>query len=152
MKTNIEVNQKHHPANFWVSIDSEDTPSRLARVALCSECQQHALEQSRGRRSTIGVSNEIKVAWAKAHKKSMETPEMQAIIREYRFRIAAARCVEWMLLKVMRGLKWIDGYVIWANTVCDENSSANVKVMAHPLAGANLDRGVEVEIRWKQGK
>lgn len=23
----------------------------------------------------------------------------------------------------------------------------NVKVMAHPLAGANVDRGVEVEIR-----
>jgi hypothetical protein len=25
----------------------------------------------------------------------------------------------------------------------------NVKVMAHPLAGANVDRGVRVEIRWK---
>jgi len=28
----------------------------------------------------------------------------------------------------------------------------NVKVMAHPLAGANVDRGVEVEIRWGQQK
>jgi uncharacterized protein YqfA (UPF0365 family) len=28
----------------------------------------------------------------------------------------------------------------------------NVKVMAHPLAGANVDRGVEVEIRWKHRK
>jgi hypothetical protein len=28
----------------------------------------------------------------------------------------------------------------------------NVKVMAHPLAGANVDRGVEVEIQWKHGK
>jgi len=28
----------------------------------------------------------------------------------------------------------------------------NVKVMAHPLAGANVDRGDEVEIRWKHGK
>jgi len=27
--------------------------------------------------------------------------------------------------------------------------SANVKVMAHPLAGANVDRGVSVEIGWK---
>jgi hypothetical protein len=25
----------------------------------------------------------------------------------------------------------------------------NVKVMAHPLAGANVDRGVGVETRWK---
>ncbi len=25
----------------------------------------------------------------------------------------------------------------------------NVKVMAHPLAGANVDRGVRVEIGWK---
>jgi len=29
---------------------------------------------------------------------------------------------------------------------------ANVKVMAHPLAGANVDRGVRVEIRWKHRK
>jgi hypothetical protein len=28
----------------------------------------------------------------------------------------------------------------------------NVKVMAHPLARANVDRGVKVEIRWKHGK
>jgi hypothetical protein len=28
----------------------------------------------------------------------------------------------------------------------------NVKVMAHPLAGANVDRGVSVEITWKHGK
>jgi hypothetical protein len=31
-------------------------------------------------------------------------------------------------------------------------SSPIVKVMAHPLAGANIDRGVEVEIRWKHRK
>jgi len=30
--------------------------------------------------------------------------------------------------------------------------SANVKVMAHPLAGANVDRGVKVEITWDHGK
>jgi hypothetical protein len=29
---------------------------------------------------------------------------------------------------------------------------ANVKVMAHPLAGANVERGVRVEIRWKHRK
>ena len=28
-----------------------------------------------------------------------------------------------------------------------KNSLANVKVMAHPLAGANVDRGVEIKIR-----
>ncbi len=28
----------------------------------------------------------------------------------------------------------------------------NVKVMAHPLAGANVDRGVRVEIRCKHRK
>lgn len=28
----------------------------------------------------------------------------------------------------------------------------NVKVMATLLAGANVDRGVEVEIKWKHGK
>jgi hypothetical protein len=28
----------------------------------------------------------------------------------------------------------------------------NVKVMAHPLAGVNVDRGVRVEIRWKHHK
>lgn len=28
----------------------------------------------------------------------------------------------------------------------------NVKVMAHPLAGANVDREVRVEIRWKHRK
>jgi hypothetical protein len=28
----------------------------------------------------------------------------------------------------------------------------NVKVMAHPLAGANVDRGVRVEIRWSHRK
>jgi hypothetical protein len=28
----------------------------------------------------------------------------------------------------------------------------NVKVMAHPLARANADRGVKVEIRWEHGK
>jgi hypothetical protein len=27
-----------------------------------------------------------------------------------------------------------------------------VKVMAHPLAGANVDRGVKVEMGWKHGK
>jgi hypothetical protein len=31
-------------------------------------------------------------------------------------------------------------------------SGHNVKVMAHPLAGANVDRGVRVEIRWKHRK
>jgi hypothetical protein len=30
--------------------------------------------------------------------------------------------------------------------------AANVKVMAHPLAGANVDRGVRVEIRCKHRK
>jgi hypothetical protein len=29
--------------------------------------------------------------------------------------------------------------------------SQNVKVMAHPLAGANVDRGVEVENTWEHG-
>ena len=29
---------------------------------------------------------------------------------------------------------------------------ANVKVMAHPLAGANVDRGVEVETWWRASK
>ena len=30
--------------------------------------------------------------------------------------------------------------------------STNVKVMAHPLASANVDRGVEIEIRCEHGK
>jgi hypothetical protein len=34
----------------------------------------------------------------------------------------------------------------------DAESPENVKVMAHPLAGANVDRGVRVEIRWKHRK
>jgi hypothetical protein len=29
------------------------------------------------------------------------------------------------------------------------NSSTNVKVMAHPLARANVDRGVRVENTWE---
>jgi hypothetical protein len=34
----------------------------------------------------------------------------------------------------------------------EELLSANAIVMAHPLAGAYVDRGVGVEIRWKHGK
>ena len=36
--------------------------------------------------------------------------------------------------------------------VADTIRIGDVKVMAHPLAGANVDRGVEVEVRWKHGK
>jgi hypothetical protein len=37
--------------------------------------------------------------------------------------------------------------ILWASIF-----KANVKLMAHPLAGANIDRGVRVEIRWKHHK
>ena len=40
----------------------------------------------------------------------------------------------------------------FVDAVGNEYLSDNVKVMAHPLAGANVDRGVRVEIRWKHGK
>jgi hypothetical protein len=39
-----------------------------------------------------------------------------------------------------------------SSAIISSNSSPNVKVMAHPLAGANVDRGVRVEIRWKHRK
>ena len=40
----------------------------------------------------------------------------------------------------------------FVHAFCGLVYSANVKVMAHPLAGASIERGVEVEIRWGHGK
>jgi hypothetical protein len=64
---------------------------------------------------------------------------------------------EQVRLTIMENLHLADGDVCTLKRLKDAvafdlDSPENVKVMAHPLAGANVDRGVGVEVRWKHRK